>query len=141
LKLTACYDYGGCQYHFPLLLAAAPLKRLASLRLRGVAGSFSAAFSGGPIEARESDRAQPSPCQFSAAFSGGPIEATRPAGRSATARRDFPLLLAAAPLKRRSRASTMPRAGDFPLLLAAAPLKQGPSSASRPETGDIFRCF
>ncbi len=61
--------------NFPLLLAAAPLKRVPEVDddLWG--------------------------CQFSAAFSGGPIEAASSPTRSRALATYFPLLLAAAPLK------------------------------------------
>jgi len=55
--------------------------------------------------------------------------------------RDFPLLLAAAPLKlARVDAVAIEVASDFPLLLAAAPLKL-PQSNTTPESILIFRCF
>ena len=114
----------GLFVHFPLLLAAAPLKLiLVKLSRTLPAGSFSAAFSGGPIEAGRSVvfSIEISP-EFSAAFSGGPIEASRSEVLHYS-RPNFPLLLAAAPLKLTLPAQSQHAYGDFPLLLAAAPLK------------------
>jgi len=53
---------------------------------------------------------------------------------------DFPLLLAAAPLKRVCQRADRVVRGDFPLLLAAAPLKQR-SRGRRRRRFVIFRCF
>jgi len=60
--------------HFPLLLAAAPLKDIVSIDHRTIDGRFSAAFSGGPIEGRYRSLSNQTADSFSAAFSGGPIE-------------------------------------------------------------------
>jgi len=101
---------------FPLLLAAAPLKHR---------------------------RVQRTPCsddRFSAAFSGGPIEAGM-ASSFQHRNQHFPLLLAAAPLKH-ARTEIKPRAiVHFPLLLAAAPLKPGTPIIVGDELTGIFRCF
>ena len=61
---------------------------------------------------------------FSAAFSGGPIEAPVAFFDRESYRVNFPLLLAAAPLKRQHRRRARRGYLDFPLLLAAAPLKR-----------------
>ncbi len=54
---------------------------------------------------------------------------------------DFPLLLAAAPLKREERGQAGVGGRDFPLLLAAAPLKQLEDKCYRHHKVLIFRCF
>jgi len=60
--------------HFPLLLAAAPLKVPSSDFNGAVTVLFSAAFSGGPIEGIRTGLDVLERGAFSAAFSGGPIE-------------------------------------------------------------------
>jgi len=60
---------------------------------------FSAAFSGGPIEATTVFVFLAVQALFSAAFSGGPIEAWGKDSVVLAHIADFPLLLAAAPLK------------------------------------------
>jgi len=69
-------------------------------RSRIIRERFSAAFSGGPIEAAYgSSFVSPVISGFSAAFSGGPIEASNITRASPERPAYFPLLLAAAPLK------------------------------------------
>ena len=77
---------------------------------------------------------------FSAAFSGGPIEGYD-VHRNTREYIDFPLLLAAAPLKGGMGVGGLASNRDFPLLLAAAPLKGACASRIGGAHDAIFRCF
>ena len=109
---------------FPLLLAAAPLKRSATLARSACRRRFSAAFSGGPIEALSFGTPHHRcPSNFPLLLAAAPLKPQAPKLRCPRAEDHFPLLLAAAPLKRASQRQARRLASNFPLLLAAAPLK------------------
>jgi len=104
---------------------------------------FSAAFSGGPIEASGSRlHLQPTRRPFSAAFSGGPIEASGVIRSMRPVFGSFSAAFSGGPIEAWMKGSSTGRdASNFPLLLAAAPLKQ--PSGPKPDVPpiEIFRCF
>jgi len=120
------------QTHFPLLLAAAPLKHRANGGQTVFPGStFSAAFSGGPIEAvRIHAIVYCASNDFPLLLAAAPLKLT-PRWREKLQSFNFPLLLAAAPLKPHPVACMFALGPDFPLLLAAAPLKRAEESNVR----------
>ena len=68
-------------------------------------------------------KGKPAQGRFSAAFSGGPIEALRSAARSAAFAAYFPLLLAAAPLKPGAARSDARRRAAFSAAFSGGPIE------------------
>ena len=85
--------------NFPLLLAAAPLKRTGGAVAVRVIPHCPLLLAAAPLKPGEARVIFDELAKFSAAFSGGPIEALQPWHRNDAGAPDFPLLLAAAPLK------------------------------------------
>jgi len=77
---------------------------------------------------------------FSAAFSGGPIEAAC-AARRRTRRRGFSAAFSGGPIEAGDGLAEAFGATNFPLLLAAAPLKPLKRRGLKCQTERIFRCF
>ncbi len=102
---------------------------------------FSAAFSGGPIEASiEDESAESLAARFSAAFSGGPIEASSFLSFRDHSDPHFPLLLAAAPLKRDS-SNVMTAFFAFSAAFSGGPIEALFLWTHTARLSFIFRCF
>ena len=127
--------------HFPLLLAAAPLKHVHVGHVGKIGVDFPLLLAAAPLKPRAKLVLRPARPAFSAAFSGGPIEAAAGRPDVPEAYSYFPLLLAAAPLKLRTSICQRRAATAFSAAFSGGPIEASLASDGPHDDRLIFRCF